>query len=70
LAEGCGRNGGAELARFCSIAAGSASEMEYHLLLARDLGLIDCSDYENLAEQTVEVKRMLFALIQKLKADG
>jgi four helix bundle protein len=46
LAEGCGRNADAELARFCSIAAGSASEMEYHLLLARDLGLIDCCDYE------------------------
>jgi hypothetical protein len=44
--------------------------MEYHLLLARDLGLIDCCDYENLAEQTVEVKRMRFALLQKLKADG
>ena len=62
--------GYAELARFCSIAAGSASEMEYHLLLARDLGLIDCCDYENLAEQMVEVKRMLFALFQKLRADG
>jgi four helix bundle protein len=30
----------AELARFCSIAMGSASELEYHLLLARDLKLI------------------------------
>jgi len=39
LAEGCGRNGDAELARFCSIAMGSASELEYHLLLARDLKL-------------------------------
>jgi four helix bundle protein len=39
LAEGCGRNGDAELARFCSIAMGSASELEYHLLLGRDLQL-------------------------------
>ena len=37
IAEGCGRNGEAELARFCQIAMGSASELEYHLLLARDL---------------------------------
>ena len=37
LAEGCGRNSDAEFARFCSIAMGSASELEYHLLLARDL---------------------------------
>ena len=34
LAEGCGRNGDAEFARFCSMAMGSASETEYHLLLA------------------------------------
>ena len=40
LAEGCGRNGDAEFARFCCIAMGSASELEYHLLLARDLNLI------------------------------
>jgi four helix bundle protein len=40
LAEGCGRNGDAELARFRSIAMGSASELEYHLLLARDLKLV------------------------------
>ncbi|MBV8452682.1 MAG: four helix bundle protein [Deltaproteobacteria bacterium] len=69
LAEGCGRNGDAEFARFCSIAAGSASELEYHLLLARDLDLIDLCDYQNLAEQTVEVKRMLSALLQKLTAE-
>jgi four helix bundle protein len=36
-AEGCGRNGDAELARFGSIAMGSASELDYRLLLARDL---------------------------------
>ena len=37
IAEGCGRDGERDLARFISIAAGSASETEYHLLLARDL---------------------------------
>jgi four helix bundle protein len=40
LAEGCGRNEDAEFARFCSIAIGSASELEYHLLLAKDLKLL------------------------------
>ena len=69
LAEGCGRNGDAELARFCSIASGSASELEYHLLLARDLKFIKTADYELVAEQTIELKRMLSALIQRLKAD-
>ena len=69
LAEGCGRNGDAELARFCSIAMGSASELEYHLLLARDLKLIKPKDYEALNQQATELKRMLTALMQKLIAD-
>jgi four helix bundle protein len=70
LAEGCGRNGDAELARFCSIASGSASELEYHLLLARDLKLIPINDYEQLAQQFTEIKRMLTVFIQKLKAES
>ncbi len=69
LAEGGGRNGDAELARFCSIAMGSASELDYHLLLANDLKLISARDYTDLAQQTRKVKRMLTGLIQKLTAD-
>lgn len=69
LAEGCGRNGDAELARYCSIAMGSASELEYHLLLARDLNLINASAFTELAQHTTEVKRMLTGLLQKLTAD-
>lgn len=69
LAEGCGRNGDAELARFCSIAMGSASELDYHLLLARDLKLLNTTDYTELAQQATEVKRMLTGLLQKLTAD-
>src|SRR5258708_19023152 len=70
LAEGCGRDGDGELARFCCIARGSASELEYHLLLSRDLHLIPASDHDKLALETTEVKRMLSALIQKLKAES
>src|SRR6266446_4211257 len=66
LAEGCGQNGDAELARFCAIAMGSASELEHHLLLARDLNLLHAPDYTALANQTTEVKRMLTGLQQKL----
>ena len=69
LAEGCGRNGDAEFARFCSIAMGSASELEYHLLLARELQLIQPKDYQELAGRATELKRMLTALLQKLTAD-
>ena len=68
IAEGCGREGDPELARFCIIARGSATELEYQLLLARDLKLIQPQDYERLSEQTVEIKRMLTVLVQKLTA--
>jgi four helix bundle protein len=69
LAEGCGRNGDAELARFCSIASGSASELEYHLLLAKDLRLIPEPVYAKLDNETTEIKRMLTRLIQRLRAE-
>ena len=70
LAEGCGRKGDAELARFCTIAGGSASELEYQLLLAHDLKLIRSDDYETLAQQTTEIKRMLTVFVQRLSAEG
>lgn len=68
IAEGCGRTGGAELARFLNIAMGSASELEYHLLLSHDLGLIEATKYQQLAAGVVELKRMLTSFVQKLKA--
>ena len=66
IAEGCGRSGDAELARFLQIAMGSASELEYHLLLARVLNHLAGSQYEPLASQVIEVKRMLASFIVKL----
>ena len=49
---------------------GSANELNYHLLLAKDVKLIQAKQYQDLAQQTSEVKRMLTGLFQKLKADG
>jgi four helix bundle protein len=66
IAEGCGREGERELARFLSIAAGSASESEYQLLLARDLGYLQSDDHRQLDQQVGEVKRMLNSFIRKL----
>jgi four helix bundle protein len=66
IAEGCGREGDKELARFLTIAAGSASETEYQLLLARDLGYLNQPTYQELDTQINEVKRMLNAFIQRL----
>lgn len=70
IAEGCGRDGDAELARFCLMARGSATELEYQLLLSRDLKLIQPKECEQLAQQTVEIKRMLTVLVQKLNAES
>ena len=70
IAEGCGRNGDAEFARFCGMAMGSANELDYHLLLARDLNLLKSEDYELLSSELSETRRMLAALIQRLKAEG
>jgi four helix bundle protein len=70
LAEGCARNGDTELARFCSIARGSASELGYHLLLAKEPQFLPATLREKLNEDAVEIKRMLTALIQKLTAES
>ncbi len=67
IAEGCGRDGDAELARFLRLAAGSASELEYHLLLARDLHLLTPEDHERLTNETKEIKRMLTTFVKRLK---
>jgi four helix bundle protein len=69
IAEGCGRSSEADFSRFLQIAMGSATELEYHLLLAHDLGIVNDIDYENLSKETIEVKQMLTSLIKKLKAD-
>ena len=67
IAEGCGRSGDAELARFMTISMGSASELEYQLLLAHDLNYMNPDTYNNLHEKVTEVKRMLAGFIKTLK---
>jgi four helix bundle protein len=68
IAEGCCRKGNVEMGRFLQIAMGSASELEYQLLLAHDLDYLQNLEYERLAAQAVEVKRMLSSLMQKVRA--
>jgi four helix bundle protein len=70
IAEGCGRYGDAELARFCHIVSGSVSELEYQLLLARDLKYIRPDDYDKLMQQTIDIKRMLTVFVRKLTAES
>ena len=70
IAEGCGRHTDADFARFLDIAAGSACELEYQLMLAADLQLLPVAVYGPLEATTSEVKRMLTGLLKKLRADG
>jgi four helix bundle protein len=66
MAEGCGRDSDAELARFLQISMGSASELEYQLLLAQDLGYLTPEQYTQLNALVTEVKRMMAPLIRSL----
>lgn len=70
IAEGCGRTGERELARFLTIAAGSASETEYQLLLCRDLDYLPPEVHQALTERVSEIRRMLASFMQKLTADS
>ena len=66
IAEGSGKSGNGEFRRFLNIALGSAVETDYHLLAARDLGLLEVAIYEDLSTRTMEVRRMLGGLIRKV----
>jgi len=70
IAEGSCRKGDCEFGRYLQIAMGSASELEYHLRLARDLELLKLLDYQRLSGEVIEVKRMLASFIHKLRADS
>jgi len=64
ITESCGRNSKAEFSYFMQIAVGSASKVEYHLLLARDLDFIDPKEYETLDFKVNEVKKMLNSFLK------
>jgi four helix bundle protein len=70
IAEGCGRDTEPDFARFLHMAMGSASELEYHLLLARELGYLSADEHEALNVETIRVKRMLTGLLRAVKADS
>ena len=63
LAEGCGRQTDNELARFVRIALGSATELDYHLVLCRDLELLEKEQYAHVAKELTSVRKMLVALL-------
>ncbi len=70
IAEGCGRDGKKEFARFLNIALGSANELQYHLVLSRDLGYLETLRCDEMLLKIDEVKKMLVAFVKRLKANG
>lgn len=70
IAEGCGRGGDKEFAQFLQVATGSASEVGYHLLLARDLGYLGQEPYDALSAQAAECMQMLISLMKTVRRGG
>jgi four helix bundle protein len=66
IVEGAGQKSGREFGRFIRIALNSSSELEYHLMMARDIGLIARSDFESLVNQAIEVRKMLYGLLARV----
>lgn len=66
IAEGCGRETNAELKRFLMIAAGSVSELQYQILLCKDLSHIREELYNELNEEIIAIRKLIFKYSEKL----
>ena len=69
IAEGCGKRGNREFYRLLNMALGSASELEYHFLLAHDLNFVSEESYKRLDHSVVGINRMLASLVVRVQAD-
>jgi four helix bundle protein len=67
MAEGSGRGTNPDFRRFLFHSLGSCSELEYHLLLARDIKILTVASHDRLASQTREIRRMLTGLIESIE---
>ena len=68
LVEGVGQKTGREFARFIRISLNSSSELEYHLLLAKDFELMEAEVFTTLLTETIQVRKMLHGLLRKVNA--
>ena len=66
IVEGTGQRSGKEFGRFLTIALKSTSELEYHLIFAREIRLISVNDFQSLTDQTIEVRKMLHGLQKRV----
>lgn len=67
IVEGRGQNSERNFARFLGFALNSSSELEYHLVVARDIRAISLNDFRSLTDQLIEVRKMLRGLLKRLK---
>ncbi|HLU81771.1 MAG TPA: four helix bundle protein [Trueperaceae bacterium] len=67
IAEGCGHSSQRQFARYLRDALASSNEVEYQLLLLRDVSLLDAQIHAKLHRQTCEVRRMLLALLKRVQ---
>jgi four helix bundle protein len=70
ISEGCGRKTKADFARFLTMALGSTNEVEYFLLLSKDLEYLDIDKYDLLTRQLVEIRKMLLSLENKISSES
>jgi four helix bundle protein len=66
IVEGCGAASQRDFARYLDIAIKSSSETQYHLMAANDRGLIGTAECTLLADEAVEIRRMLYGLRRKI----
>lgn len=67
IVEGCGHSSGREFARFLRHAVASANEVQYHLILARDLGMLPSPAFAKLEARAEQVKKMLVGLLRHVR---
>lgn len=68
IAEGFGRNSNAQIIQFLNISIGSAQEVEYLLILSKDLNYISVNDFSQLSTEIVIIKSMIFNLMKKVES--
>jgi len=66
ISEGCGRSSDAEFSRFLTIALGSANEVEYLIILSKDLNYLSENQFIRLNEEINTIKRKTYTLKEKL----
>jgi len=66
IVEGNGQESPQQFARFVRFSLNSSSELEYHLMAARDVRVMTDTDFQSLTSQTVEVRKMLYGLLRHL----